>query len=136
LRILFDTNVWIAAFISRGVCTELFEYCMANHVLLCSEWIVREIENVLTKKFHFNTELANKVLDLVKESSEIISHSKLSESVCRDPDDDNILAAALAGKADCILTGDKDLLVLETHEGIPILKPAEFWKFEQDRFAT
>ena len=46
--------------------------------------------------------------------------------MCRDPDDDNILAAAESGKCDCIITGDKDLLVLKAYKGIDILNPREF----------
>ena len=133
MRILFDTNVWIAAFISRGSCSEFFEYCMANHILLSSEWIAQEIESVLTKKFNFHTEIVVKTLDLVNESSDLIPHPKPESQVCRDPDDDNILLAAQSGKADCILSGDKDLLDLKSFNKIPIMKPADFWKFEQGR---
>jgi predicted nucleic acid-binding protein len=45
---------------------------------------------------------------------------------CRDPKDDKFLAAALAGPAGCIVSGDEDLLVLSPFEGIPVLRPAEF----------
>jgi uncharacterized protein len=45
---------------------------------------------------------------------------------CRDPNDDKFLEAALAGKADCIVSGDTDLLVITPFEEIPILRPAEF----------
>lgn len=47
--------------------------------------------------------------------------SALPYPVCRDPDDDAILACAVAAKADLIVSGDKDLLVLQSHAGIPIL---------------
>ena len=46
--------------------------------------------------------------------------------VCRDPKDNRFLEAALAGRADVIVSGDQDLLVLQPFEGIPIVKPAEF----------
>jgi uncharacterized protein len=48
------------------------------------------------------------------------------EAVCRDPDDDHVIAAALAVKADTIVTGDKDLLVLGAHQGIRILTARAF----------
>ena len=47
-------------------------------------------------------------------------------TICRDPKDDKFLAAALAGQADYIISGDADLLVLGRFQGIPILTPAEF----------
>jgi predicted nucleic acid-binding protein len=43
-----------------------------------------------------------------------------------DPDDDKLLETALLGRADCLVTGDQDLLVLGTYQGIPILSPAAF----------
>jgi predicted nucleic acid-binding protein len=46
--------------------------------------------------------------------------------VCRDRDDDNVLATAVAGQADIILTGDDDLLVLGEYNGIRILSPRQF----------
>lgn len=55
---------------------------------------------------------------------------ELEQPVCRDPDDDNILAAALAGECVCIITGDKDLLVLDNFAGINIVSPNEFAEFE------
>jgi uncharacterized protein len=45
--------------------------------------------------------------------------------VCRDPDDDEVLALAIAAKVDLIVSGDKDLLVMQSFAGIPILAPAE-----------
>ena len=47
---------------------------------------------------------------------------------CRDPKDDIVLEVAVTGRADFIVTGDNDLLVLHPFEGIPIIGPAEFLK--------
>jgi predicted nucleic acid-binding protein len=49
-------------------------------------------------------------------------------NVCRDPDDNQILADALINKVDIILTGDKDLLSIEIYEGIRIVGPKDYWK--------
>jgi predicted nucleic acid-binding protein len=46
--------------------------------------------------------------------------------VCHNPKDDMVLALALGGRADVIVSGDKDLLSLSPHRGIPILTPREF----------
>jgi len=46
--------------------------------------------------------------------------------VCRDPDDDKLLEIVIAGSADCLVTGDQDLLVLHPFQGIPILNPVGF----------
>ena len=47
-------------------------------------------------------------------------------TLCRDPDDDKFLEQALNGRADVIVSGDDDLLVLDTFRGIPIITPAAF----------
>jgi uncharacterized protein len=49
-----------------------------------------------------------------------------SVKVCRDPDDDKLLEIAVVGRANCLVTGDQDLLVLDRFQGIPILTPAGF----------
>src|SRR5262249_4254721 len=46
--------------------------------------------------------------------------------VCRDPEDDKLLEAAIVGRADCLVTGDQDLLVLDPFQHIPILTPSRF----------
>jgi predicted nucleic acid-binding protein len=65
----------------------------------------------------------------------MVKPARLPKRVCRDPDDDEVLATALAARADIILTGDNDLLVLKTHEGIRILSPRQFveWMDGQPR---
>lgn len=52
---------------------------------------------------------------------EIIHATPLAKPVCRDPDDDDVLALALAAQADLFVSGDKDLLMLGQFEGTPIL---------------
>jgi putative PIN family toxin of toxin-antitoxin system len=56
----------------------------------------------------------------------ILIHIVTQVDVCRDPDDNIILSLALDGKADYIVSGDKDLLDLSPFQDIPIIKPAEF----------
>jgi predicted nucleic acid-binding protein len=63
---------------------------------------------------------------VLRSRMKIVTPSKLESQVCRDPDDDNILAAAVSGNCDCIITGDKDLLVLGRYEGVAIFRPRDF----------
>lgn len=57
---------------------------------------------------------------------QIIEHNLKVRNICRDADDDNILACALAAKADYLVTGDADLLELKMHKGISIITPRDF----------
>jgi uncharacterized protein len=65
------------------------------------------------------------MLTQVRLLAEIVDPPPLPERVSRDPDDDAVLALAVAAQPDLIITGDKDLLVLGTHAGVPIVSAAE-----------
>jgi uncharacterized protein len=62
----------------------------------------------------------------------VVVPRSLESNVCRDLDDDMILATALAGNAVCIITGDQDLLILKKFGSIDILKPSEFADYEDN----
>lgn len=125
-----DTNVLIAAYAStRGACAALFEHCVRNHTVVTSEWILKEFQEQLTVKCGFGNADAEDAADILRGLFEVAAPAPLGEPVCRDPDDDHVLAAALGGRAECIVTGDKDLLVLGQFQSIPILRPAEFQRF-------
>ena len=126
MKIVLDTNVLIAALIARGVCHELLEHCVLRHKLFTSDFILNETQEKLREKFGYSVELASEAMNLLRSRMELVVPSELEQQVCRDPDDDNILAAAISGKCDCIITGDKDLLVLKSHEGMEILSPRDF----------
>lgn len=131
MRLVLDTNVLIAAFISHGVCNELFEHCVLNHEVVLSKFIFDELKGKLIGKFKFSAREASGVVRLVKSRSTVVTTLPLTPTICRDPDDDNIIATAMAGRCTCIITGDKDLLDLKRVNGIQVLSPGSFWQFEQ-----
>jgi putative PIN family toxin of toxin-antitoxin system len=130
MRVFFDTNVLIAAFISHGICAELFEHCLTRHAILTTEWILDEYRKSLKEKFAFDKHLIEMSLSLLETNLTVVEVQPLEKKVCRDADDDNVLAGALSGKADCLITGDKDLLILKKFTKIPIISPKDFWKLE------
>jgi len=130
MRIVLDTNVLIAAFISHGNCNELLEHCALNHSVILSPFIISELREKLTGKFHYSKREADAVVRLLKSRFEVVRPAALEEAICRDPDDDAIIATALSGNCSCIVSGDKDLLVLEKVQEIHVISPANFWAFE------
>jgi len=77
----------------------------------------------------FDRYVSNEIRQLFfEEVKPLCLNIEITERVklCRDPKDDIYLELALSGKADCIITGDKDLLVLNPFENIPIITPLEF----------
>ena len=131
MRVLLDTNVLIAAFIARGTCSELLEHCVRNHALVSSASLLRELEDKLGGKLAFSRQESREAAVLLRGEMEMVEPVTLGEPVCRDPDDDAVLATALAGGRDVIVTGNKDLLVLEKFRDIPILAPGDFWRHER-----
>ena len=132
MRLALDTNILIAAFVARSTCHELLEHCERHHVIISSEFILNEFETKLLRKFKVPTAKANAAVALVRSRCQIVSPAELREPVCRDPDDDWVLATAVEGGCACIVTGDNDLLILREYAGIPILPPQAFWTFEAE----
>ena len=131
MRVFLDTNVLIAAFVSHGACKELFEHCITTHNVFISPFILKEFEDKLTGKLKFPGKIVCDAIRYLKSTLHVVNAELLEVSVCRDPDDDAILAGAIAANVNCIITGDEDLLVLESYEGIAIIKPKDFWQFEK-----
>lgn len=131
MRVVFDANVILAAFITHGASAEIFGHCLAHHIIISSPFILDEVEDKLLNKFHFPRSKVEDLIRFLRRETETVEPAALPGRVCRDADDDMVLATALAARADCILTGDSDLLDLKHYEGITILKAADFWKFEK-----
>ena len=95
--------------------------------LIWSDTLREEFESILARRHEIGP--ATRVaLAAYVDLCEFVEPEPLSERICRDADDDVVLATAVAGKADVIVTGDDDLLVLKTFRGIRILSPRKFLK--------
>lgn len=125
MRIVFDTNVLFAAFVAHGVCSGLYEECLLHGQIVVSPFILEELHEKLRTKAKLTHAEADEVIATVSADARTVAVSPLERPICRDADDDFILATALAAQADALVTGDKDLLVLERIEGIPILSPRD-----------
>ena len=129
MRVLFDTNVLISAFISHGLCLDVMEYCAAEHQICVSVFILGEFKEKLQQKFGFSSQDIQMAVNFLQKISLIADYNENTvPTICRDKNDNHILAAAFSLKVDCIVTGDDDLLILKNYANIPILKPQDFWK--------
>lgn len=129
-RVVVDTNVLISAALRhQGLPRAVLDGLRAgNGVLLFSSETFEELRNRLQhQKFdrYVDREVrAIYLAQLVVVSERVsITGAKLG---CRDRDDDKLLETALMGEADCLITGDRDLLEMHPFHGIPILTPAVF----------
>ncbi len=126
MKIVFDSNVVIAAFGTRGLCDSLLEEALENHRVVLSEELLQEIQKALQKKFRMPPLEVKSAIAFLKQYSAMETPEALPRDTCRDPDDVKVLGLAVAASADLIITGDKDLLTLKEFRKIPILSPREF----------
>jgi uncharacterized protein len=130
VRLLLDTNVLVAALVARGTCHELLEHCVREHIVLSSQPLLDELADVLERKFRQRAVDVQSARRLFAETFTLVEPSVLDIPICRDPDDDVVLATALAGACDAIVTGDQDLLILDPCRGIRVISPSAFWQWE------
>jgi putative PIN family toxin of toxin-antitoxin system len=125
---VFDTNVFIAAIITEGICSKLLHRARSREFSLVScPFIITEIRRILSKKFRLSHDETALAMEPISEAIEhVIKHNMKITDVCRDADDDNILACALAAKADYIVTGDSDLIEIKNFGGVKIVTPRDF----------
>jgi uncharacterized protein len=131
VRIVLDTNVVMSALLWRGPPFRLLEAirAQANSQLYSSPMLVAELTDVLSRRaatlqLQRIGRTAHTVLTDYLEAVELIDPKPIP-ATSRDPDDDEVLATALACNADLIVTGDADLLVLNPFRDIPILTASQ-----------
>ena len=127
MKVILDSNIYIAAFSSRGLCSSLFELCLDSTIIIISEHILSEISKAFSKKIKLPANKVDDIIAYLRGQCVVRDYKKLSKKICRDADDDNILALAKDKQVDYIITGDTDLLVLKKFDSTPILNPREFW---------
>lgn len=128
MRAVLDTNVLIAAFLTEGLCSRLLIRArkQAFNLVLCND-IIREFEGILIKKFKLTSTYISEISAIVSEAaSEILNKLNHIPNICRDPNDDMIIACAIDATADYIVTGDEDLLILKKYKDIIIINPRNF----------
>ena len=121
----------MAALLWRGPPHALLEHVRAGTVsLVSSPALLAELADVIRRaKFdailtRTNTSRERSLAE-VRRLAEVIDPPPLPQPVCRDPDDDEVLALAIAARVDLIVSGDEDLLSLGSFAGIPIIAPAQ-----------
>ncbi|MDX2130372.1 MAG: putative toxin-antitoxin system toxin component, PIN family [Chloroherpetonaceae bacterium] len=127
---VFDTNTLVSAIIkTESVPAQALDKAKKLGTIIFSE-ITKEEYLLAIQREKFNkylplTERLSRANQLI-ESSEIINIKTTLVNVCRDINDIKFLNLAIECKASCIVSGDKDLLVLNPFQKIPIIKPSEF----------
>jgi uncharacterized protein len=128
VRVFFDTNVVLAAFATRGLCTDLFAHSLLEHQLLVGETVIRELRKTLRLKLKLSKGAIDEIEALLRDQIIVktsTAHLRLNIS---DPDDEWIVAEAIAGEADVLVTGDAALQKLGKRAPLPIVSPRGLWE--------
>jgi putative PIN family toxin of toxin-antitoxin system len=128
-RFVLDTNIFISAMLLPDSTPRYaFDRALDTGKILISISVLAELEAVLGRpkfdKYVYEDERKEFLAALVREAEFIDITEHITQ--CRDPKDDKFLELAVSGLADCLITGDADLLALHPFRGVPILRPADF----------
>lgn len=128
MRVVLDTNVLLAGVATHGICEGLVALSFRDHTVVLSDHILDEFVEHYVGKFRASREQATVVAETLRRNSEIVVPVDVSHDAVGDVDDLPVLGTAVAGRADCLITGDKQLLDLESYHGISILSPRQFYE--------
>ena len=128
MRGIFENNVLVSAALLAGVPRRAFDKLITDGTVLVSVAMLLELADVL------NREKFDKYVTRDDRMHFMVSFLKVAEIidiketilVCRDPKDDKLLELAVSGNADFLVTGDQDLLVINSFRGVEIITPLEF----------
>lgn len=130
--VVIDTNLWISFLIGKRTANLISLLSRPNIALAISEEAMEELRLVTGRgKFrkYFPKSYAHKVIDFIL-SRAMTYKLKDIPNVCRDPKDNYLLALSDVAKADYLITGDQDLLVLEEYKDTVVLTLSDFFVAE------
>ncbi|TLD40535.1 MAG: putative nucleic acid-binding protein, contains PIN domain [Candidatus Jettenia ecosi] len=126
MKIIFDSNIFISAFVIPGSKAEkaILRVIEGNDTLLISKEIIKEILEVLSTKFQRDREAISHVAVYLSDIAQEVNPTKRIH-IFKDDPDNRILECAFYGKADAIVTGDKEMLKLKEYKGIKVISLKE-----------
>jgi putative PIN family toxin of toxin-antitoxin system len=128
MKVVLDSNVLIAAFAARGLCEALLELCLEKHEIAASEPLLAEVREKLATKIKLPQKTIDEILVFLEEHTSSVVPADAPSDACPDPGDLMILGTAEAADASHIVTGDRDLLALDSYKGIVTATPRKFWE--------
>ncbi|MCL5280321.1 MAG: putative toxin-antitoxin system toxin component, PIN family [Planctomycetes bacterium] len=138
MKIVLDTNVLVAGLLSPfGPCAQIVRMVSSGALTLCLDArILSEYDEVLGRpKFGFRTDKVAALLDHIEHSGTLVASSPLADPL-PDPGDQPFLEVAVAGKAACLVTGNRVHFPVRQCQGTKVLSPSEFLTFHQKQERT
>ena len=132
MRAVLDTNLLVSYLLTHHppIATIIDGFLAQDEfVMVTAPELLAELDRVLTYpklQRYYTDEERTRFVALVMALGEVVDLPETIPRICRDPDDDRLIACAVVGEADVIVSGDNDLLALERVGDIPILTAAQF----------
>jgi putative PIN family toxin of toxin-antitoxin system len=127
VKVFFDTSVVLAAFATRGLCADLFAHVLLEHELLAGEVVIGELRSKLRIKLKLRKEAIDEIESLLRDQVVVRTPTEHLSLNISDADDEWIVAEAMAGEADVLVTGDAALQKLGKRAPLPIVSPRGLW---------
>ena len=126
MRVFFDTNGLVSAFLARGLCADLLRLVLTEHTLVSSEVVLEELRDVLGRKGRLPPQQIEAIEALLRDQPVAPRPATILPLGLVDADDEWVLASAVFAEADLFVTGDQGLLACSSPP-LPLVTPRGCW---------
>ena len=127
MRVFFDTNVLVSAFLARGLCADLLRLVLTEHTLVTSEVVLDEMRDVLSRKGRLPPSQIEAIETFLRDQPFAARPVQTLQLGLVDGDDEWVVASAVLIEADLFVTGDQGVLACTTAP-LPLLNPRGCWE--------
>ena len=131
MRVFFDTNVLVSAFLARGLCADLLRLVLTEHTLVTSEVVLAELRDVLSRKGRLPPQQIDAIETFLREQPVAPRPTQTLELGLVDADDEWVVASAVLAEAELFVTGDQGVLAC-TNPPLPLVNPRGCWERLRD----
>ncbi len=128
MRVCLDTNVLVSAFATRGLSADVLRLVLSQHDLVLPDCVAEELERILVTKFKVSDDAVAAVRAVLARVVRASTPLQFQAVGLGDPDDEVVLASALAADVEILITGDRHFLENAERCPIPVLNPRSFWE--------
>ena len=127
MRVFWDTNVLVSAFLARGLCADLLRLVLREHTLVSSEVVLTELRDVLSRKGRLPPAQIDAIETFLRDQPIAPRPGQTLRLGLVDADNEWVLASAVLAEADLFVTGDQGVLACTTCP-LPLLTPRACWQ--------